>query len=206
MFNLRKILFLAAIVLSLPTLAQEHELGSWTSAQINKSLAHGWSLGARGEMRRCAELRDLDLAFLRFMVNYNITDWLNAEAAVDRQWLPSTYQNRMLLSLTAAWKPGAFGLSFRQRYVLAHTHQVDQYKHLMRSTATASYHIGESAWTPYASVEFFYWDQWQMTHTFVGAKVKLDAHNTLDLYYVCNIKANNAPVIHSLGVGYYYKF
>lgn len=182
--------------------AQRNEAGGWASLQLSKALQHNWTLGVRGEIRGREEMHSLDLAFLRAMAGYRITPWMGAELAVDRMWRSTSAQNRMLLSLTGTWGRRSLALSVRQRYIYAHNGETHSYAHLMRTMVSLSCHMGDSRWTPYISVEGYYWDRWQMTHTFIGSRLRLDSHNSLDLFYVCNIKATPAVLIHSIGAGY----
>ena len=186
--------------------AQEQEAGGWASIQITQPLSHGWSVGTRGEWRQRDQMNQLDLAFLRVMVGYRMTDWLSGELATDHMWRPSVQQNRLLCSLTASWHLDAFTFLLRQRFVHAHDRDAHRSSQVMRTRSTLSYRIGTSRWSPYIGIEGYYWNRWQMTHTFAGTQLKLGSHNKIDLFYVCNIKPSPAPVIHSLGVGYYYTF
>lgn len=199
-------LLLLLSLMTVPSMAQNHELGGWSSLQINKSIGTKGSLGIRGEMRGRAELHDLDLAFLRAMAGYRITPWLNGEVAVDHLWRTTVDQNRLLFSATATVRRSGFTLSVRQRYVYGHNCSGGGHTHLMRTMANLSHPIGESRYTPYISAEGYYWSHWQMTNLFAGTKIKMSGHSTVELYYVCSIRPPKELVVHSLGIGYSLKF
>lgn len=135
------------------------------------------------------------------------------------------HSHRALADLTGNYKTHGFTFSLRERYVYAYnlsstvaarddagmyvSHETPSgTSHLFRSCPTVSYRIGESAFTPYISAEFynslnsgdrFKLQQW---HLFAGTNIKLDKVNSLKVYYVMQTKNPSGKHIHCIGLDY----
>ena len=78
-------------------------------------------------------------------------------------------------------------------------------KSVLRSMLTVTYKIPNSRFSPFLSGEIF--NSWKYTEGRykAGTGLKIDAHNSVQLYYMLNDFKTN-PSRHILGLGYKYSF
>lgn len=136
-------------------------------------------------------------------------------------WMKNSH--RMLVDLTGAYKYKDWSFTLRERYVMAYAmpatvagaDSLGMYtdydfapglSHVFRSCPTVSYHIPDTRFSPYVSVEFYNSlnpsDRFllQQLHLFAGTSVKLCDALSMKLFYLCNMKVPSKKYLHTLGV------
>lgn len=133
------------------------------------------------------------------------------------------HSHRMLADVIGSYKTGDWSFSLRERYVLAYAMPasvagsdpeglyVDYdfapgLSHVFRSCPTVTYHIPDTRFRPYLSLEFYNSlmpaDKFllQQLHLFAGTSVKLSNALSMKLFYLCNMKLPSQKYLHTLGV------
>lgn len=185
----------------------QDQWGSWSSLQIGKSWERFYT-SLRYEYRSNENWKGIDCYFIRPTVGYKFTSWLKCDLSYDYYHKRGCDQNRILLSVTGTLKRDGLSVSLRERYVAAFNIGEEGFSHVLRSYLKAMYTIDTKgiAVSPYLAVELYTWDKWRMSHHFVGATVKADKHNSIELFYAWNISNSKAHADNIIGMGYTYDF
>lgn len=147
------VVLLAAMLLSLPTIAQQDsDFGIWMTAELKKKICKSLSAEAEAELRTRDGLGDVERWSLGAGLNYSIIKPLKIDAGytflrtqtddeltakgniIPSYWLS---RHRFYASLTAKVKVACLSLSLRERYQLTHRD----------STQVAKYKVNKSEWT-----------------------------------------------------------
>ena len=157
-------------------------------------------------------------------------DWFNVSQTLSQRgevtllpWMK--HSRRLLADVSGKMSYERWTLAQRERYVYGRTSErkLDAYdgqglycqivqpaagSMLLRSLTTLSYKPADSCLSPYVAAELFNSLQrgdgmvLQQCHIFAGTGIKLDAVNTLKLYYVCQVKQPSGKHLHTLAVDY----
>ena len=102
-------------------------------------------------------------------------------------------------------KEGHFTFSLRERYVYDYKVAASKGENILRSKASISYNIPHTKISPYVAEEMFTWKHWMKTRHYIGTKLSLDKHSTLDFFYMYYTKQDKKFQQHLLGLGYILK-
>lgn len=178
---------------------------SWNTIQLKKS----WE---RMYLTTRVENRTGDCSILRQYVGCKILPWLKFDLAYDYiTERDGEVKQRALASLTGTLKQGGLSVSLRERYLLSFNRPDgsevwDEPTSVLRSKLTAQYAIPDSRFAPYLAVELFTWEKWKKTRHYAGTTVKIDEHNSLDLFYMYYTFAGKSYAQHTLGAGWNFSF
>lgn len=181
--------------------AQADDLGTWSSLTLKKSWG-ALTSDVRLEHRSEQNISSLDCWFIRPNVSYKITDWLRAEGCYYYIRKPASSSHRTLLGFTATVLSGALSCSLTERWQYNYAIETGVSTNSLRSKINMAYQIENTPFRPYVATEIFTSAHWNESRHYLGSTVKLDTHQSLDVFYEYRVRSSRTVQEHIIGIGY----
>ena len=215
------VVFIVILIYSPMAVAKvDEDANIWGSVNVKKRITKDFWVTGRTEYWSREGLQTTDQWFARVFAIYQIMDWVNIGVGYDYMQTHSAenasrnyYQpkNNILLQSTLSVPVNDFRLSFRQRYTrgrLSSCNGKDRdFSNSMRSKFIVKYIIPDSCISPFVADELFYWGKMTQNRADIGFSFRLNANNSIDVFYRRQSKFNPDHRNNNiLGIDYHFSF
>lgn len=187
-------------------------------ASFSGKIYRKWSFLIEEDIRPKVNFRQAEWFLTTAEINYRITSYLKAGTGymlLNQYKAPDELRNRYYFYISASYAlNNRFTLSLRERFQSTYKMDGDHPKNYLRCMLTLSYKAGKSGFTPFTYAELFNDTGYKgKMHTdrirfSAGSDYRLNAHNSLQLYYRYHLFNAYDPVNykHAIGISYSHSF
>lgn len=190
-------------------------VGVYLKASLSGKIYRGLSFLVEEDIRPRDDFKEAEWFLTTAEINYRINRHLLAGGgymSLVRYKASEDLRHRYYLYVTGNHTIGPLTLSVRERFQATYKAHTGNPKNYLRSMLNVSCRIGKSGLSPFAYAEVFNDTSNRMRSDKIrlsaGSNYRLDAHNSLQLYYRYHIFHVNDPVNyrHAIGICYMHRF
>lgn len=189
--------------------------GVYFKASLCGKIYKRFSFLVEEDIRPRDDFKEAEWFLTTVEINYRLNKYLLAGGgymSLARYKASDELRNRYYLYATGTYSIGRFSFALRERFQSTYKVHAEHPKNYLRSMLTLSYKMGKLGLEPFVYAEVFNDTQNQMRSDKIrfsaGSNYRLNAHNTLQLYYRYHIFNVTDPVNYrnAIGVCYTHRF